>query len=89
MRGAAFTLGWLLGIVGLIADSAAAARQSSKGATIELRAKWPSTPLVMEAAEFLVRSRCLHTASSKPPPPSHPAPRALFLSQQATPLLSA
>lgn len=76
MRGAAFTLGWLLGIVGLIAHSAAAARQSSKGATIELRAKWTSTPLVMEAAEFLVRSLLFAHNSIKAPAPlptMHPA----------------
>ncbi len=79
MRGAAFTLGWLLGIVGLIAHSAAAARQSNKGATIELRAKWPSTPLVMEAAEFLVRSCWLHKARSKPPTPPPCTPRTLHV----------
>ena len=53
MPGAAFTLGWLLAVL-LISRGALAARQSTKGATIELRTKWPSTPLVMEAAEFLV-----------------------------------
>ena len=73
MRGAAFTLGWLLGIIGLIAHSAVAARQSSKGATIELRAKWPSTPLVMEAAEFLVTSCRLPCTQIPLPSPMHPA----------------
>lgn len=41
-----------------MADSAAAARPEPKGAKIMLRAKWPGTPLLHEAAEFLVRRSC-------------------------------
>lgn len=41
-----------------MAGSAAAARPEPKGAKITLRAKWPGTPLLHEAAEFLVRRSC-------------------------------
>lgn len=39
-----------------MAAGAAAAQLEPKGAKITLRAKWPGTPLLHEAAEFLVRS---------------------------------
>lgn len=39
------------------APRAAAGPRDSKGARITLRAKWPATPLLHEAAEFLVRPR--------------------------------
>ena len=44
-----------------LAGSAAAGGLEPKGAKITLQAKWPGTPLLHEAAEFLVRPsmRCL------------------------------
>lgn len=41
-----------------LAGGAAGGRLDPKGAKITLRAKWPGTPLLHEAAEFLVRA-CL------------------------------
>ena len=71
MPSAAFTLGWLTAVL-LVSGGASAARQNTKGATIELRTKWPSTPLVMEAAEFLVRLSDLSTSVPSSLARTHP-----------------
>ena len=44
----------------------AAAKAEPKGARITLRAKWQGTPLLHEAAEFLVGAR----PAAPPPPPA-------------------
>lgn len=49
----------LLLLLAVLPAPARASRLEPKGARITLRAKWPGTPLLHEAAEFLVRGRCL------------------------------